>query len=153
MAVESGGLEVEYENYEGEPVTEYASKKVMVGSERGDCILISEAVETAPEIEVPLRLEVIRTIETYYGPELLLVGHSGQNFKLTAPGPDTHLLLWTAETNEDGFCEGWNPVAEVVAEFGQSMTTYDFCDSCGEPIRSIEHERVALIGECNGGWD
>jgi hypothetical protein len=125
----------------------------MLHAERKDPVSIPEVIsEISETATIPVELTVIERRETYFGPELLLMGNKGQNYKLTAPGPDWYLLLWKAETDADGFCTGWEQIAEVRADFGEELPSYDICPECDQPIKSVQHERATLFGECNGEW-
>lgn len=137
------------------PVTDRESKMVMLRAERGDRLSINATVQQfKPDISIQEKFEVQRRISTYYGTELLLepLG-SGQRskFLLTAPGPDTFLYLWVSETDSDGFREGWSVAAELKVSFSEGVPQYALCEECGNPIKSLEHERLAAMDNCPGG--
>ena len=137
-----------------EPITDSHSKRVMLRAERHDSIVVDHVLhQVDSNFDVPGPLEVIRRSTTYFGPELKLMDSSGSNYKLTAPGPDRNLLMWKADTDDDGYCNAWRVVAEVTCDFGKNLDQYETCPDCGQPIKSAEHERVALIGECSGNYD
>lgn len=136
------------------PVTNPDSQTVMLAAERSDNIEITDIVEEiVPNPKVPDEVSVIKRTETYYGPELLV--HSAydsedRNYLLTAPGPTTHLCLWAGELNEDtGKRQGWYPAAEIKATLDTEQPPYETCDQCGELIRTIYHEREAVLGQCS----
>lgn len=137
------------------PVTDRESKMVMLRAERGDGITIDEVVHRfVNDNQVPGYLETQRRISTYYGTELLLEPdreNARSKFLLTAPGPDTYLYLWASETDADGFREGWRVAAEVKASFSDKLPQYSICSQCGEPIKSLEHEKLAATDNCPSG--
>lgn len=139
------------------PVTDRNSKMVMLRAERGDIVenrgVISEYKE---EATIPDRLEVQRRTSTYYGTELLLEptdNPSQEKYLITAPGPDSYLYLWVSDTDEDGFREGWSIAAEIKASFSEDIPQYSLCSKCGEPIKNLEHVRLAAIDSCPSGAD
>lgn len=139
---------LEREHPDDEPITQYDSKIVMLRSERHDSIEIENTVtEIRPGHHIPDQLEVVRRTSTYFGPKLL-VREAGDRYLLTAPGPDTQLLLWAADTGPDGFRKRWKKVAEVTARFADERPQYDLCPICGEPLQTLEHEREAAFGIC-----
>lgn len=135
-----------------EPITDSKSKKVMLTAERRDNITITDVVTRFDDsIEVPDEVSVIKRTHTYYGPELLV--HAEQdgedaNFLLSAPGPDAHLYLWAGKLTEENRRESWYVAAEVKATLSDDQPGYKFCPDCGQPFKSIEHERLTAIGEC-----
>lgn len=132
----------------GDPLTDYDSKMVALRAERHDEIQITEVEsELRPGAEYPETFTVAQRTETYYGPKLLL-DSGAENYLLTAPGPDSQLLLWEAERGADGFRKGWCKLAEIRVEFGESLPQYDLCPYCSEPLKTLEHERMAGFGEC-----
>lgn len=134
------------------PITDSQSKTVMLRAERGDNIRISETVRRfSEEQQIPRDVSVLSRSGTYYGPQLLLhaeIDGEDLNYQLTAPGPDTDLYLWAAETDSEGFRTHWFKLAEVKAVFRDDQPDYDVCSECGEPIKTLEHERYAAFGEC-----
>lgn len=133
----------------GDPVTGYESKLVMLRAERHDEIVIEDTVERIRHVgQIPDRAVVAQRTNTYFGPKLKL--YSGNvNYLLTAPGPDSHLLLWVADTNVDGFRQGWHELAEVKANLADDLPNYDLCPYCGEPLKTLEHEQLAATGDCS----
>lgn len=135
-----------------EPVTDHDSKVVMLASERRDLIQISGVVTRFDEeAQLPEAVSVIERKSTYYGPELLVhteMDGLDHNFLLNAPGPDSHLFLWAAATDEDNRRESWHVAAEVKATLAEEQPTYEICPDCGKPMKSIEHERRAALGTC-----
>lgn len=135
-----------------EPVTDYDSKTVMMAAERHDKIEITDTVDQfADRISIPDEVCVIQRTDTYYGPELLVhatIDGIDHNFLLNAPGPDSHLCLWAGETTEDNKRKGWFAAAEVKATLAAEQPPYERCQQCGELIRTIEHEREAVMGSC-----
>ncbi len=128
------------------PTTGYSSRKVMLRSERRDQISIDSIEQRFSDAEIPDCLTVVERTNTYFGPELLLA-EGDQNYLLTAPGPDTHLLLWREIVNDRGFRQQWSRIAEVQAIIDDT-TPYEVCDQCGYPIRTEEHERLSTLGRC-----
>lgn len=121
----------------------------MLRAERKDSIIISKlAPEDGNNITVPENLKIIQRKETYFGPALLSVDNEGINYKITAPGPDSHLLLWKSNTDKEGFCESWDPIAEIKARFTDDLPQYDICPKCKKPIKTAEHERLAIFDRC-----
>lgn len=135
------------------PVTDHHSKSVMLRAERNDTITISQMVNRFSNGFIPEEVTVLRRTNPYYGPQLLLhASNEGEdlNYQLTAPGPDTFLYLWGAETDSEGFRESWYKLAEVKAALKDNQPQYDICSECGEPIQSLEHEKYAAFGRCPG---
>lgn len=133
-----------------EPITNHQSKNVMIAAERRDTIQISEIVDRfISNEELPREFSVIRRLSTFYGPELMLYTDRdrGQNYLLTAPGPDAYLILWKAQLDERNIRKSYSAVAEVKAEFDKE-SEYKICPDCGEPFATIVHEKAAAIGEC-----
>jgi ribosomal protein S27AE len=134
-----------------EPVTEYDSKMVMLRAERHDNISISNVVNRIRQAEdIPSNLTVVRRTTPYFGPKLVLASSSDRNYMITAPGPDSHLLLWSPIESANGDREGWTKLAEVEAKFIDDQPKYDLCPECGEPMQTLEHERKAAVGRCPG---
>lgn len=123
------------------PETTPESKRVMLRAERKDTI----AIEDGPIEEAT----VARRTDPYFGPKLLLHHEETGNWMLTAPGPQSQLMLWEAVTNENDFREGWEQWGEVRAGLLDTKQ-YDICSYCGEPIKTIDHERQSLFGACTG---
>jgi len=133
------------------PITDSDSKTVMIAAERGDTIKITNIISRVEDNNVPEELQVIQRSDTYYGPKLFTystIRTEERNFLLTAPGPDTQLQLWTEEVASSGKREGWIKAAEVMAVLPAEQPPYERCQGCGELVRSIEHERAALTGDC-----
>lgn len=133
-----------------EPITDSRSKQVMIAGERRDNIEIVEIVETFEEEKIlPGSLTIVRKTSTYYGPELMLHAEQNgdQNYLLTAPGPDSYLLLWKANTDGRDIRRSYSIIAEVKAKLMED-STYELCPDCGQPFKTIEHERAAAIGQC-----
>lgn len=139
---------VSREHPETEPITEHESKLVMIRAERHDRIAIG-SIETQlrSDRSVPDSVTVVRRTDPYFGPKLLL-DDGTENYLLTAPGPDTQLLLWCSEFADDGLRRGWQKLAEVTATFTDEQPQYDLCPMCGEPLKTLEHEREAAFGMC-----
>lgn len=134
----------------GEPVTEYSSKMVMLRAERKDNIQILEVhTRFRQEEDVPSEVTVIQRSTPYFGPKLVLSAND-RSYLLTAPGPDTQLLLWVGNYLEDGERYGWKKLAEVTAQFADDQPQYDLCPECGQPMQTIEHQRMASVGRCPG---
>lgn len=141
------------EHPETEPITEHQSKLVMLRAERHDRIAI-DSVESRLQSgqSLPDELTVVRRTDAYFGPKLLL-DDGVKNYLLTAPGPDTQLLLWGGEFADDGLRRGWQKLAEVTATLRDEQPQYDRCPMCGEPLKTLEHEREAAFGMCPNSGD
>lgn len=134
----------------GQPATERSSKLVMLRAERGDKIQIlniEQRLQTGADI--PSEATVAKRSDPYFGPKIVL-SEADESYLLTAPGPDTQLLLWIANRTDDGERDGWQKVAEVTAQFVDDQPQYDLCPECGEPMQTIEHRRKASVGRCPG---
>jgi hypothetical protein len=141
---------VERESEPGPPETEYDSKMVMLRAERGDSIQIMDVVtQFTQNTNIPSETTVIKRTTPYFGPKLVL-STDEENYLLTAPGPDTQLLLWAGNYLSDGERYGWDKLAEVTAQFADDQPQYDLCPECGQPMQTIEHERKATVGRCPG---
>jgi hypothetical protein len=135
------------------PITNRQSRMVMLRADRGDSIQIDDTIEYfITNASVPAELEVIQRTSTYHWTELLLKNTPDDQhsmYLLTAPGPDAFLYLWSSETDKDGYRIGWSKIAEVKASFCDGLPKYTICNTCGEPIKSLEHERLAVIDKCD----
>lgn len=151
QASRSSGVKfLEGANEPGPPVTESESKRVMLRAERQDRIQIVDVVTRLQQSkDIPSEATVARRTNPYFGPKLVLSA-GNENYLLTAPGPDTQLLLWSGNYLDDGDRYGWNRLAEVTAQFADDQPQYDLCPECGQPIQSVEHERMAAFGRCPG---
>lgn len=130
-----------------EPETNYSSRKAILRAERGDTIRIT-VERSLEDHQAPETVTVVQRTETYYGPELLL--EDGQrNYRLTAPAPDRGLILWRDVVDEDEFRLGWKRAAEVSVEI-DAIGQYEMCDQCGNPLRTLEHERLSRMDRCPG---
>jgi hypothetical protein len=134
------------------PSTTALSKRVMLDAERHDEVTITRALRGVTE--VPEELTVIQRTDTYFGPKLMLhaeVDGEDQNWLLTCPGPQSQLILWKAVTGKHHqWRSSWIPVSEVRAKIS-GVEQYRICDHCGEPLRDLWHERLAVFGLCEGG--
>jgi hypothetical protein len=134
------------------PITDRESKMVMLRGERGDKVDIVDVVnKIRDEAIIPNRVEILRRVPTYYGTELLLKTLDetiDSQYLITAPGPDAFLFLWASNCDSDGFRKSWYKSAEIKAAFTDGLPEYTICASCGEPIQSFEHERLAAIDQC-----
>ena len=129
------------------PDTDENSISVILRAERKDSIQLKNVVQELREEEyIPSIYEVRERTDTFYGPELLLRANDS-TYRLTAPGPDSQLYLWKGVTDNRGYLKEWARIAEVMAEIC-TTPQYEFCDQCGKPIRSLDHERFARIGQC-----
>lgn len=131
------------------PKTDHDSRKTMLRAERRDVIKIIGVERRFDATDIPDRYTVVQRSETYFGPELLLAAND-RNFLLTAPGPDTHLLLWTERVTDREYRTNWARSAEVRVAVDET-SQYQVCNQCGYPIRSEEHERLSLLGRCPDG--
>lgn len=138
--------------FSGDPETNSDSKTVLIAGERDDNVGITNIVSRYDtDAIVPSELSIIRREERYYGPELLLhasIDGVDQNYLLIAPGPTEQLQLWAAQRTDKNSRDGWIAVAEVQAALSAEQPPYEICDQCGEEIRTIQHERMAVLGRC-----
>lgn len=136
------------------PVTDYDSETVMLRAERSDELYVREWVTRFDDSSfVPERFTVLERANRFYGPELILYAereNRDYNYLLTAPGPDTFLYLWAAKTDSRNHREAWFKAAEVKMAFADTQPSYDLCPECGEPMQTIDHERIAALGRCPG---
>jgi hypothetical protein len=124
-------------DHTGEPVSDYASKTVMLVASHDDVI----SVEGYGEMTVAKRTD------TYFGPELTLVANDGTNYRLVAPGFALDLELWRAVTDDEDFVEGWNRVGEIAAKLAE-VGDAPQCE-CGELLSTRREKRQAFIaGVC-----
>lgn len=131
-----------------EPVTDYDSKSVILRAERHDRIRVENTVANiSPGQSIPDDLTVVKRTSTYFGPKLVMES-AGSNYLLTAPGPDSQLVLWHTSEGPDGFRNEWAKLAEVTVAFEEDQPQYDLCPVCGEPMKTLEHEREAAFGSC-----
>lgn len=83
--------------------------------------------------------EVVQRQLTYYGPKLRIQPEAGdRQYLLHAPGPSAELELTT-------------PQGETVGRYPAALEgtkKYDMCLHCGEPIKTVEHQRRSAIGAC-----
>jgi hypothetical protein len=134
----------------GEPVTEYSSKMVMLRAERHDIVQILDVHSRFRQsVDIPSEATVKKRSTPYYGPKIVLSGED-RSYLLTAPGPDSHLILWKGKYLDDGERYGWEKLAEVSAQFADDQPQYDLCPECGNPLQTLEHERKAAVGRCPG---
>ena len=132
------------------PVTENRSKSVMIKAGLNDRLRVENVINHfKTETDVPRELTVIRRSNTYFGPKLELES-ADESYLITAPGPNTQLLLWEGVTSDGQFISSWDQLAEVEVDFMGDLPQYDICMDCGEPIKSVEHERLAAFGTCPG---
>lgn len=126
------------------------SRTVMLRAERGDQLEITQVVEALTNgRKVPASVTVQERIQRYYGPTLVATELSSeQYFRITAPGPDSNLLLWRSVQSNTGDAS-WCRAAEITARFMNERPTYDICQECGEPIKTYEHARQALFDLCS----
>jgi hypothetical protein len=100
-----------------EPVTNYDSKSVILRAERHDRIRVKNTVTNiSPGQSIPDDLTVVKRTSTYFGPKLVMES-AGSNYLLTAPGPDSQLVLWHMSEGPDGFRNEWAKLAEVTVAF------------------------------------
>lgn len=134
----------------GPPETEYESKMVMLRAERHDRIQVLDVVTRLQHgVKIPSKLRVVKRSTPYFGPKLIL-SDDHQQFQLTAPGPDSQLLLWRAHDVGSGERYGWEKIAEVTVQFADDQPQYDLCPECGQPMQTIEHQRKAAVNRCPG---
>jgi hypothetical protein len=120
----------------------------MLRAERHDRIRIENVVtRISPGQTIPDELTVVKRTTAYFGPKLV-VESAGSNYLLTAPGPSSQLVLWHTNEGPDGLRGEWEKLAEVTAKFEDDQPQYDLCPVCGEPLKTLEHEREAAFGSC-----
>lgn len=145
-------VEIQKRSFNGDPETDSDSKTVVIAGERHDRIEITNVVDRfEPEAAIPAEFSVIRREERFYGPELLLhseTDKTDQNFLLTAPGPTDQLRLWAPQQIDGNRRSGWTAVADIQAALSAEQPPYEVCEQCGEEIRTIEHERMSVLGRC-----
>jgi hypothetical protein len=133
-----------------EPITDHDSKTVMLRAERHDEISVTEVIDRIRQGgDIPSTTTVVRRTNPYFGPKLLLHAET-TNYLLTAPGPNTQLLLWGPQRTNSGNRKGWSTIAEVTATLVDDQSQYDLCSECGDPIQTLEHERRAAVNRCPG---
>lgn len=127
----SNGTEV----YPTMPATDRECKKVTLRAERGDTV----------DVEGYGEMEVKRRQMTYYGTVLNLYDKpEQQGYELYARDPREQLRLVERVQDEEGFVIGLRDLGEAKAEL-VDVKRYDFCE-CGEPVKTLEHERMAWMG-------
>lgn len=131
------------------PETDQSSKQLMLCGETQDEVGISTVEERLSDnLEIPDELIIKQRTNTYYGPKLLVISNSGKEHLITAPGPDSHLLLWAGNQNDRGNRRGWIKLAEVTAHLIDDKSRYHLCQQCNEPLQTADHQRLAAIGQC-----
>lgn len=141
----------------GDPTarTDYDSQTVMMTAERHDNIVVKQLVkEYKRDSSIPNKLKVIKKIDRFHGPEILTHARGGgseYNYLLTAPGPKMQLFLWVGVGPVEGIRRDWALLAEIKATLAAEQPPYQECQLCGELIRTIEHERKSVMGNCNRG--
>lgn len=134
-------MAVRVDSIEGNPETNPETKRVLVRAERKDELEITAVDSCFEDVSVPDIVTVVQRLMTYYGPKLR-VEADGEQYLVTAPGPDTQALLWRQRDS------AWHKAAEIRLDFTGSLPEYDICPDCGEPLSTIAHERRAAIGAC-----
>lgn len=140
---------------DNECVASSQDKDVMLRAEPKDIIEITSVHSGARRI--PERLKVVRRTNTFHGPVINASAadeFDGQehNWEFTIPGPKSHIVLWKAVTNHDGFVQTRVRYSTVSATI-RNVAAYDVCKQCGEPIKDPMHRSAALFGHCSGGWN
>lgn len=131
------------------PTTDQGSKSVMLRAELQDEVEILAVERRISEsYSVPDSVAIQQRTNTYYGPKLLAVAESGREYLLTAPGPDSDLLLWGEELHQQGGRTGWVKVAEIRGRLADDQGGYHLCHQCNEPLKTAEHQRLASMGQC-----
>jgi hypothetical protein len=128
--------------------TSRPSKLVMIRGERHDEIIFTQVIDQIDgSRSIPDSAAIVKRSNPYFGPKILL--HcDGENYLLTAPGPESELLLWYPEFDEKGNRCGWGKLAEIKARLSDNLPSYDFCPECGDPLRTLKHEQQAEVGCC-----
>lgn len=140
---------------ETKPVTEHSSKNVMLEATTDDIVGIENV--HAGMHRVPEKMRVVRRTNTYHGPAIRLIPPEDwpgerTNYELTCPDRYSNLVLWKAVTDHEGYIQKWVKIARVTAEIF-NVAGYDICASCEEPIKDPMHRSMAMLGQCNGGFN
>ena len=123
--------------------TSYSTKRVLMRAEHKDEILLYGASTSSRTKDIPKNVIVVKRDLTYYGPKLRIESlDDGEQYFLTVPGPETEAMLWELVDT------GWQKMAKVSLEFGESVPKYDFCLHCNEPLSTVAHRRRAAVGAC-----
>jgi len=131
------------------PTTDQGSKAVMLRGELQDVLeILSVESKISENHTVPEFITIRQRTNTYYGPKLLTVAESAGEYLITAPGPDSFLLLWGEESHEQGGRTGWVKVAEVRGQLVEDQGGYHLCQQCNEPLKTAKHQRLASMGKC-----
>jgi len=131
------------------PSTDQGSKSVMLRGELQDEVeILSVERKLSEGHSIPETVTVRQRTNTYYGPKLLTIAESGREYLLTAPGPDSYLLLWGEDLHQQAGRTGWVEVAEVRGQLADDQGRYHLCHQCNEPLKTAEHQRLASIGQC-----
>jgi len=131
------------------PTTDQSSKSVMLRGEHQDEIQIRKVEQKiSADHPVPKSVVIKQRTNTYYGPKLLAVAESGKEYLLTAPGPNSHLLLWMEKLNQQGSRTSWVELAEVSGQLAENKVGYHLCHQCNKPLKTMEHRRLASVGQC-----
>ena len=135
------------------PTTSHESKTVVLAAERGDRVKIGKTIQAFHEDQfIPDEVTVLKRNSTYYGPKLLVHAEfdgEDHNFLLNAPGPASELMLWAGETSGVNGISSWYRLAEVQASLAEEQSSFEICPQCKNPMRSVEHERMASLGMCD----
>lgn len=137
---------VYFGSFEG--ATDYHSRLVMLRAERHDELKITSIKSRfrAPGV-IPDTVRVVQRTDPYFGPKLA-IRTDDREYQLTAPGPDSELLLWSRFEDYPGQEGAWEKLAEVTARFVEDLPSYEYCPQCDEPIKTLKHELQAEIGCC-----
>lgn len=123
--------------------TTHLTKRVFMRAEHDDVIEFSDTIAKYCNKNVPDVATVVKRDLTYYGPRLRIEADGdGEQYLLTAPGPETQAILWSQTGRE------WKKIAEVCINFDGSPPQYDICLYCNEPLSSSAHRRRSVIGAC-----
>lgn len=140
-----------------ECVASSRDKDVMLRAEPKDIVEITTVHSGARRI--PERLKVVKRTNTFHGPVIKCqkadeddFGGQEHGWELTIPGPKSHMVLWKAVVDTEGYVHTRIRYSTVSATI-RNVAAYDICKQCGEPIKDPMHRSVALFGDCSGGWN
>jgi hypothetical protein len=119
--------------HEGEPVSDYDTKKALMVVQHGDKI----------HVEGHGEMTVHESTETYYGPSLKLYDDE-TSYKIVPGGFARDPELWRAVGDE--YIEGWECIDEVSIEIS-AVEAVEVCE-CGETLSTLQERRAAAVGVC-----
>lgn len=131
-------------NQNAEPQeTTTATKRVFLRASLNDPIEVVKIHENITDSAVPDCFEVVQRQLTYFGPKLWVETPDGEQYHLTAPGPNSEALLWERDGMERV------QAAELTVEFGDDLPDAKICLQCNEEIRTSQHRTESFLGTCD----